>query len=169
MLRQHVLNLRQKAELLRTLAHSVRLAILEELSKGAKCVTDIQDLLDVSQPNISQHLKALRGDEIVDFYEDGNLRCYYITRPTLVEAMVALISREHRLVIRPAQEVRREGKRREGKRGSESFDRANNGRDMAPSLKRKQERKTKNAKQYNKISATRAAGRNPARRLHVRR
>jgi ArsR family transcriptional regulator len=107
------LDLRRKAELLRTIAHPVRLAILEELSRGAKCVTDIQDLLEVAQPNISQHLKALRREQVVDFYEDGNLRCYYITRPTMVKALTALLAREHKVVNRPAEEVRREGKRRE--------------------------------------------------------
>ena len=110
------LDLRRKAELLRTLAHPLRLAILEELGRGAKCVTDIRDLLDVAQPNISQHLKALRREQIVDFYEDGNLRCYYITRPTLVKALAALLAREHKVVNRPAEEVRREGKRRETRR-----------------------------------------------------
>jgi ArsR family transcriptional regulator, arsenate/arsenite/antimonite-responsive transcriptional repressor len=107
------LDLRRKAELLRTLAHPLRLAMLEELGRGAKCVTDIQDLLDVAQPNISQHLKALRREQIVDFCEDGNLRCYYITRPTLVKALTALLAREHKVVNRSADEVRREGKRRE--------------------------------------------------------
>jgi len=75
--------------------------------------TDIQDLFDVAQPNISQHLKALRREQIVDFYEDGNLRCYYITRPTLVKALAALLAREHKVVNRSAEEVRREGKRRQ--------------------------------------------------------
>lgn len=106
------LDLRRKAEMLRAVAHPARLAILRELARGAKCVGDIQRLLKVSQPNISQHLQALRRERIVDFYGDGNLRCYYITRPTLMSALCGLIMRAHRVVIRPADEVRCEGKRR---------------------------------------------------------
>jgi DNA-binding transcriptional ArsR family regulator len=103
-------------------------------------------LLDVSQPNISQHLKALRSDGIVDFYEDGNLRCYYITRPTLVEALGALVSREHRLVIRPPEEVRREGTRREVKdRGSDPSKNARNGAHIHKTQNTKH--KTQNKKQ----------------------
>ena len=107
------LDLGGKAELLRLLGHPTRLAIMEELSTGAKCVTDIQDLLQVAQANVSQHLQALRRERIVDFHEDGNLRCYYITRPKLVKALIRFLSGDYPVVTRPAEAVRREGRRRE--------------------------------------------------------
>jgi ArsR family transcriptional regulator len=91
----NTLNLRERAELLRQLGHPVRLAILEELTKGSKCVTDIRDLLEVPQPNVSQHLMVLRQQRIVDFSEDGKLRCYYLRRPTLVQALLKFISGEY--------------------------------------------------------------------------
>jgi ArsR family transcriptional regulator, arsenate/arsenite/antimonite-responsive transcriptional repressor len=109
----HDLDLRRKADLLRILAHPTRLAILEELAPKAKCVTDIRDLLGVSQPNVSQHLTALRRERIVDYHEDGKLRCYYITRPKLVKALLRLLSGDYPIVTRPARTIRREGKRRE--------------------------------------------------------
>ncbi len=107
------LDLRRKADLLRILAHPTRLAILEELAPGAKCVRDIRDLLGVSQPNVSPHLTALRRERIVDFHEDGKLRCYYITRPKLAKTLLRLLSGEYPVVTRSAQVIRREGKRRE--------------------------------------------------------
>ena len=55
----------KSANLLKMLGHPVRLALIEELSKAPKCVTDIQDLLDVRQANVSQHLAVLREAEIV--------------------------------------------------------------------------------------------------------
>ena len=106
-------DLRGKAELLRLLGHPTRLAIIEELSTGAKCVTHIQDLLEVPQANVSQHLQALRRERIVDFHEDGNLRCYYITRPKLVTALTRFLSGDYPVVTRLAEVVRREGRRRE--------------------------------------------------------
>ena len=36
------------------------LALIDELAKGPKCVTDMQDLWQVRQANISQHLAVLR-------------------------------------------------------------------------------------------------------------
>jgi len=91
----NTLNLRERAELLRQLGHPVRLAILEELMKGGKCVTDIRDLLEVPQPNVSQHLAVLRQQRIVDFSEEGKLRCYYLRRPALVRVLFEFISGEY--------------------------------------------------------------------------
>jgi ArsR family transcriptional regulator len=86
------LDLRRSAELLRVLAHPTRLAILGALKDGLKCVSDINELLDVSQPNLSQHLAVLRRERIVDFYEKGKQRCYYITRPSMVQALILFLA-----------------------------------------------------------------------------
>lgn len=108
-----MINLEQSADLLRALAHPTRLAILEELAQGAKCVTDIRDLVDDAQSSVSKHLILLRSLEIVDFHKDGKLRCYYITKPTLVKALLKILSKEHKVVLRSPQSVRREGLKRE--------------------------------------------------------
>ncbi|NUN94413.1 MAG: helix-turn-helix transcriptional regulator [Verrucomicrobiae bacterium] len=105
-------DLRRKAETLRAVAHPARLALLRALARGARCVSDLQKILGVSQPSLSQHLQALRRERIVDFCEDGNLRCYYIARPTLISALCGLILREHKVVRRPPEEIRCEGRRR---------------------------------------------------------
>lgn len=107
------LSLREKADLLRILGHPTRLAILQELGRGAKCVSDIQDLLEVAQANLSQHLSALRRERIVDYHEDGNLRCYYITRPRLVKTLLRFMDADYPVVLRSAKSVRGEGRRRE--------------------------------------------------------
>ncbi|HDO36518.1 MAG TPA: ArsR family transcriptional regulator, partial [Nitrospirae bacterium] len=68
----------QKAELLKVIAHPARIRILEELTKGVKCVSDFEEFLEISQPNISQHLTLLRNHRIIDYYMDGRLRCYFL-------------------------------------------------------------------------------------------
>ncbi len=88
-------NRHRAAALLRAVAHPVRLAIVKALSSGPRCVGDIQSLLDVPQANVSQHLAALRHQGIVDCHEQGNLRCYYIARPTLVRKLLALLEADH--------------------------------------------------------------------------
>lgn len=93
------LDTRRSAELLRVLAHPTRLAVLENLKDGPKCVSDINELLDVSQPNLSQHLAVLRREQVVDFYEKGNQRCYYITRPSMVRALELFLTGEYPVVI----------------------------------------------------------------------
>ncbi len=109
------LDIRDKAEILKLLGHPTRLLILAELSKGAKCVTDIQDLLEIEQSSISQHLSVLRKLKIIDFYEDGPLRCYYITRPRMVDALFTFISGNYPIVRCSREEVRKEGEKRQTK------------------------------------------------------
>jgi len=87
--------LREKAELLRILGHPVRLRILEELSKGTKCVSDIQDLLGVPQSNISQHLLSLRRYQLIDYTEDGVLRCYFIAKAELVRDLFEFLKKDY--------------------------------------------------------------------------
>ena len=105
-------DLRAKAALLRVLGHPVRLAILSELAAGPKCVTDIQELLGVQQTNVSQHLSALRHERIVDFHEDGKLRCYYIARPSLARVILRLIRHDFPVVSRSKKAVRQASQQR---------------------------------------------------------
>lgn len=105
------LDIREKAEVLKLLGHPTRLLVLEELAKGAKCVTDIRDLLEIEQSNLSQHLSLLRRLKIIDYYEDGALRCYYIIRPRMVDALFTFISGNYPIERRSDEEVRMEGER----------------------------------------------------------
>jgi len=89
---------RDRAELLRLLGHPTRVAILATLAPGPKCVSDIGELLDAAQPNLSQHLAALRAAGVVDFYRDGRLRCYYISMPEAAELVLQLVEAECRIV-----------------------------------------------------------------------
>jgi ArsR family transcriptional regulator len=76
------------AQVFKALAHPIRLLIVEKLLEEEKCVNDIHDLVDVSQPNISQHLNILRFSGIVDFRQKGNLRCYYLKNPQKIKKLI---------------------------------------------------------------------------------
>jgi ArsR family transcriptional regulator len=76
-----------RVEILKLVAHPARIAILEELSKGVKCVSDFQEFLEISQPNISQHLSALRHSGIIDYFIDGRLRCYFLKSPFVLDLL----------------------------------------------------------------------------------
>lgn len=99
------------AELLKAFSHPTRLAILQELAVGPKCVTDIEDLVSARQANISQHLSVLRYSKLVDYAQDGALRCYYLCRPRLVRDMLALVQREEPVLKRTPQEIRADKER----------------------------------------------------------
>ncbi len=84
-----------RAELLKALAHPERLRILEELNKGVKCVSDIEDFLQVKQSNISQHLSLLRRLGVIDYYIDGRLRCYFLRDP-IIPDLVEVLNKEYK-------------------------------------------------------------------------
>ncbi len=85
----------QKIELLKVVAHPVRIRILEELSKGVKCVSDFGEFLEISQPNVSQHLSLLRHSGVVDYYMDGRLRCYFLVNP-IIPDLLKLLKKDYR-------------------------------------------------------------------------
>ena len=93
------------AELLKAFSHPTRLAILVELVAGPKCVTDMEELLPARQANISQHLAVLRHAKLVDYAQDGSLRCYYLCRPKLVEDMLKLVDRNDPVIRRSPEEI----------------------------------------------------------------
>lgn len=83
-----------KVEMLKIIAHPVRIAILDELSKGVKCVSDLEEFLDISQPNISQHLSLLRMTGLIDYFIDGRLRCYFLKSPFILD-LLEIINKEY--------------------------------------------------------------------------
>ncbi len=83
-----------RAELLKAVAHPERLRILEELTKGVKCVSDIEEFLEVKQSNISQHLSLLRRLGVIDYYIDGRLRCYFLKDPIISE-LIEVLKKEY--------------------------------------------------------------------------
>ncbi len=101
------------AELLKAIAHPTRLQIVAELLKGTKCVTDIQDILPASQSNISQHLTVLRNAGIVNFAQDGSQRCYFVSRPKLVSAILCQLAAGEPVTRKTKEEINQE-KRSEG-------------------------------------------------------
>jgi DNA-binding transcriptional ArsR family regulator len=67
------------------LSHPVRVEIISELLEGKKCVSDIKELVDVNQPNVSQHLSVLKGGGIVDWHQEGKRKCYFLKNPRLLK------------------------------------------------------------------------------------
>jgi ArsR family transcriptional regulator len=79
------------AEVLKTMAHPVRLCILTKLCVDGRCnVGSLQGCLDVAQPTISQHLAKLKAANIVESERSGNEIFYEVTKP-FVQSIVETI------------------------------------------------------------------------------
>jgi len=92
-------NIDSQAAILKAIAHPVRLKILKQLMKGPSCVQKVNELLELSQPNLSQHLAALKKSGLVDCRVDGVRRCYFLCRPTLAINLLELLEQDHRYMV----------------------------------------------------------------------
>lgn len=74
------------ADLLKALAHPRRLEIIHLLRDQALCVSEIYEMLDLPQANISQHLMILRNAGIVVTVRVGKQIIYKLANPRIIKA-----------------------------------------------------------------------------------
>jgi len=77
-----------KAAFFRALAHPVRIRILEVLSKGDMSVQELQEVLGVDQPVVSQQLAVLRSTNIVSGRKEGISVRYTLRDPLIIDLLV---------------------------------------------------------------------------------
>jgi DNA-binding transcriptional ArsR family regulator len=83
-------NAREAAEFLKALSHEARLVILCMLAEGEKSVSELEEILDLRQPAVSQQLARLRADNLVDTRRDGKNIYYSLSRPEVRKVIGAL-------------------------------------------------------------------------------
>lgn len=76
-----------KAEFFRALGNPLRIRILEELGADERSVNDLQRILGVPQPVISQHLAILRGHHLVAADKRGASVIYSVRDPLILELL----------------------------------------------------------------------------------
>jgi DNA-binding transcriptional ArsR family regulator len=69
----------------RTLGEPFRLRILQHLQAGEHTVSELVELLDGNQPNVSKHLQLLYDAGLVTRRRDGNSMLYSIADPLVFE------------------------------------------------------------------------------------
>ena len=62
--------------MLKTLSNPDRLSLLCEISQGERCVSELEEALDIHQPTLSQQLSVLRDEGLVNTRREGK-RIYY--------------------------------------------------------------------------------------------
>lgn len=75
------------AEVLKTVAHPLRLRIVELLEGGERSVTELKQLLGVTQPLTSQHLSQMRVRGVLSSRRDGAQVYYAIANPDVVKVI----------------------------------------------------------------------------------
>jgi len=80
----------QACALLKTLANEDRLLILCQLSQGARNVSELEMLLNIHQPTLSQQLTVLRGEGLVATQRQGKYIYYSLASVEAMRIMQAL-------------------------------------------------------------------------------
>lgn len=81
----------EMSAIMKALGHPARLAILEHLLKVDSCVCgDIVDVIPLSQPTISQHLKELKTVALIKGTVEGNSVCYCLNE-NIIEKLFTYI------------------------------------------------------------------------------
>lgn len=83
----------EKAELLKALAHPVRLCIVKNLCDTGGCnVTKMQSCLSMPQSTVSQHLSKLKALGIVEGKRHGTEIIYCVIHPDAIRIVGSLLN-----------------------------------------------------------------------------
>jgi DNA-binding transcriptional ArsR family regulator len=83
-------NAHSASEFLKALSHEARLVILCMLIEGEKSVSEIEQILNLRQPAVSQQLARLRADGLVETRREGKNIYYSLARSDVREVIEAL-------------------------------------------------------------------------------
>lgn len=86
------------ASAFKAMGHPTRLALLVQISKRPFCVSELQQELNQSQSNTSQHLAILRDRGLVVPERKGNTTCYQLADERIADLLslgVLLIGRDN--------------------------------------------------------------------------
>jgi ArsR family transcriptional regulator len=75
---------KNQARVLKALAHPTRLFIVDELSRGERCVCELTELVGVEMPTVSRHLSQLRHAGLVEDEKRGAMVFYRLRVPCVL-------------------------------------------------------------------------------------
>ena len=73
-----------QAQMFKALAHPGRLLMLDELSRGERCVCELAALVGSEMPTVSRHLSQLKNAGIVDDEKRGAQVFYHLVTPCVM-------------------------------------------------------------------------------------
>lgn len=80
----------QAVSALKVLANEDRLLLLCQLSQGEMSVGDLEEVLGIRQPTLSQQLAVLRTEGVVDTRRDGKRIFYSVADTRLIQVLAVL-------------------------------------------------------------------------------
>jgi DNA-binding transcriptional ArsR family regulator len=79
-----------KAEIVQAAAHPIRLAIIEFLSQGERCVCDIVEHVGAQRSNVSRHLSVMLKAGVLESRKDGLKVMYRLRTPCIIKFLACV-------------------------------------------------------------------------------
>lgn len=73
-----------RAQIIKAMAHPTRLFIIDELSKGEKCVCELTDMIGDDISTVSKHLSIMKNVGIIESQKKGNMVYYRLKVPCII-------------------------------------------------------------------------------------
>jgi len=76
-----------KSDILKALAHPIRIILVDSLKKQDMCVCDLNALVSVDQSSVSRHLAQLKRAGIVSERREGMRVIHHLETPCIIDAI----------------------------------------------------------------------------------
>ncbi len=80
-LKRSPLQFKEQAKVMKALAHPTRMFIVDELSRGERCVCELTEMIGAEMPTVSRHLSQLKSAGLVDDEKRGSKIFYRLRVP----------------------------------------------------------------------------------------
>ncbi len=94
-----------RAKVIKALAHPTRLVFVEELSRGERCVCELQEMVEADISTVSKHLSVLKGAGLVRDDKRGAKVFYSLRCPCIldffscIESVLKTVAEEQRAML----------------------------------------------------------------------
>ncbi len=82
----------RQAEIAKAVAHPLRVAIIDFLRDGEKCVCDIAEQIGSERSNVSRHLSVMVGAGVLTCRKEG-LKVFYALRTPCIAEFLSCVTR----------------------------------------------------------------------------
>jgi ArsR family transcriptional regulator len=75
----------KQAEVVKAIAHPLRIAIVDFLKNGEQCVCDIAEYVGSERSNVSRHLSVMVNAGVLEYRKEGLKVIYRLKTPCILE------------------------------------------------------------------------------------
>ena len=75
----------KQSEIVKAVAHPLRIAVVDFLKNGPQCVCDIAEYLGSERSNVSRHLSVLVNADVLGYHKEGLKVIYRLKTPCILD------------------------------------------------------------------------------------